>query len=232
MMRVMGHLRAAVLGLFVLTASARVSNAEVATATKPVAAKPATRALTSRQLKTLDAVEKHRVRLTAAASDATKAKLQPAVAKVQMRAAATLPPEERLDLLVDAKDAVYASFGKLPDSDIEALTYLVLMEASKSAREDLKSVMASVKAINDAKRCLRKKTCVGQVKARKDLSAAQIDVIVHAMTESKDALSELGETESLRLQMAMDRMSKLMSTLSNLQKKMADTSATVISNLK
>jgi len=33
----------------------------------------------------------------------------------------------------------------------------------------------------------------------------------------------MGETESLRLQMAMDRLSKMMSTLSNLLKKMSDT---------
>ena len=34
-----------------------------------------------------------------------------------------------------------------------------------------------------------------------------------------DSLSEMGEMESLRLQMAMDRLSRLMSTLSNLMKK-------------
>jgi hypothetical protein len=38
--------------------------------------------------------------------------------------------------------------------------------------------------------------------------------------------------ESLRMQMAMDRMSKMMSTLSNLLKKMSDTSSAIISNLK
>ena len=38
--------------------------------------------------------------------------------------------------------------------------------------------------------------------------------------------------ESLRLQMAMDRMSKFMSTLSNLLKKMSDTGSTITQNLK
>ncbi|GLH74406.1 hypothetical protein GETHLI_29080 [Geothrix limicola] len=54
-------------------------------------------------------------------------------------------------------------------------------------------------------------------------------------TKLKDALdseSEMGETESLRLQMAMDRLSKLMSILSNLEKKLSDTSQGVIGNLK
>jgi hypothetical protein len=47
-----------------------------------------------------------------------------------------------------------------------------------------------------------------------------------------DSLSELGETESLRLQMAMDRMSKLMSALSNLLKKASDTASGVTQNIK
>ena len=37
---------------------------------------------------------------------------------------------------------------------------------------------------------------------------------------------------SLRLQMAMDRLSKMMSTLSNLLKKLSDTAAAIIHNLK
>ncbi|SRR6266536_1670541 len=47
-----------------------------------------------------------------------------------------------------------------------------------------------------------------------------------------DSMSEMGEMESLRLQMAMDRMSKMMSTLSNLIKKMDQTSDSIIQNLK
>src|SRR6266478_4556143 len=56
-----------------------------------------------------------------------------------------------------------------------------------------------------------------------------------AMEEIKsqlDSLSEMGEMESLRLQMAMDRLSKLMSTLSNLLKKISDTQSSIVANLK
>ena len=42
----------------------------------------------------------------------------------------------------------------------------------------------------------------------------------------------MDETEALRLQMAMDRVSKLMSTLSNLMKKAADTQNAIVQNLK
>ena len=41
------------------------------------------------------------------------------------------------------------------DADIEALVYIVLMEAAKSAREDLKAIMDGVKSINTAKGKMR-----------------------------------------------------------------------------
>jgi len=44
--------------------------------------------------------------------------------------------------------------------------------------------------------------------------------------------SELGEELSLRLQMAMDRTSKMMSMLSNVMKKVSDTSSGITQNLK
>ena len=56
-----------------------------------------------------------------------------------------------------------------------------------------------------------------------------------AMEEIKsqlDSMSEMGEMESLRLQMAMDRLSKMMSTLSNLLKKISDTAESITQNLK
>ena len=47
-----------------------------------------------------------------------------------------------------------------------------------------------------------------------------------------DNMSEMGEMESLRLQMAMDRLSKMMSTLSNLLKKISDTASSITQNIK
>lgn len=47
-----------------------------------------------------------------------------------------------------------------------------------------------------------------------------------------DSMSEMGETESLRLQMAMDRLSKLMNTLSNLLHRVEATNAAITQNMK
>ena len=63
---------------------------------------------------------------------------------------------------------------------------------------------------------------------RKDVAKAAIAI----QGASIDAMSEMGEMESLRLQMAMDRLSKVMSTLSNILKKTSDTANTITQNLK
>ena len=60
----------------------------------------------------------------------------------------------------------------------------------------------------------------------------EVDDSIEAIKKDLDSMSEMGETESLRLQMAMDRMSKMISTLSNLLKKMSDTADGVVQNLK
>jgi len=159
----------------------------------------------------------------------------------------------------EAAKAVRAnrSLGKLNDADVSALAFLVMMEAQKSAREDLKAIMSGVKSINDAKAALRQAQSAARATstapapavttvARPAAPAVKTVVVVTPLALSKaefaarlerakgsrDSLDELGEMESLRLQMAMDRQSKMMSALSNLMKKMSDTSQTITQNLK
>jgi hypothetical protein len=61
---------------------------------------------------------------------------------------------------------------------------------------------------------------------------AELDASIDQMRTELDSMSEMGETESLRLQMAMDRMSKMMTTLSNLLKKISDTQNAIVQNIK
>jgi len=63
-------------------------------------------------------------------------------------------------------------------------------------------------------------------------SVEQLRLVQYSLQGRIDSMSEMGEMESLRLQMAMDRLSKLMSTLSNLLKKSSDTSSGITQNLK
>lgn len=130
---------------------------------------------------------------------------------------------------------------ELRETDIEAMAFVVLIEASKSAREDLKAIMESVKLINAEKEAFRdraKKVKAESVDFESSfqllavLCGKAIDQEIDQMQDKLDSLSEMGEMESLRLQMAMDRLSKLMSTLSNLLKKISDTQSQIVQNLK
>lgn len=134
----------------------------------------------------------------------------------------------------------WSVLGSMEGADIEAMAFLVMMQASKSAREDLKAIMAGVKAISDQKQKLRE--LLGdrqQEAARLDhdafaraLMTMQVGSIADEIANDLDSMSEMGEMESLRLQMAMDRVSKMMSTLSNLLKKLADTQQAIVRNIK
>lgn len=162
------------------------------------------------------------------------------------------------------------TLGATGAGDIEALAFIVLMEAMKSMDEDLKAIMAEVKAMTAAKRKLREligkvhrdvaanatrragealdfSRGMGSERAYRrcpmpvpdaeasggvrlvtvDLSGARIDTVehLHAVHEDLkgrlDGMTETSEMESLRLQMHMDRRSKLMSTLSDILKRMS-----------
>jgi hypothetical protein len=76
--------------------------------------------------------------------------------------------------------------------------------------------------------CGADEACLASIVRFGAVSATSLE----AMKSKLDSLSEMGEMESLRLQMAMDRLSKLMSTLSNILKKFSDTQQTITANLK
>jgi hypothetical protein len=125
--------------------------------------------------------------------------------------------------------------------DIEALAFLVLMDASKSAQEDLREIMESVEEINAAGRGLRPSTAAKMshsldtdsiLKLMLTIYWKELDDEVDSLQRDVDANAELSELESLRLQMAMDRISKMMATLSNLLKKLAETNSSIVQNLK
>ncbi len=175
----------------------------------------------------------------------------------------------------------YGALSNMNNADIEALCFLVLMEASKNTQEDLKSMMAVVKSNNEQKKQIRdlqrdfaqhkkdvsrprldsiqfvlKKPPVVQTvntgkvmrsekmvptntTRNKQLTTVpptvtkdEIDKTEQDIKDKLDSVNEMGETESLRLQMAMDRISKMMSSLSNIMKKISDSESSIIQNMK
>ena len=140
-----------------------------------------------------------------------------------------------------------------PDADIETLTILVLMEAARSAQEDLKAILASVKAINAGRRQVAHELGGagsghdGKGGATPPAQEADVDAIIAAVLTAygtgvvRDGRAADGRhgrrrrarrCRALRLQTMMDRMSRMMSMLSNILKKISDTNQQLVSNLK
>lgn len=188
--------------------------------------------------------------------------------------------KNRDDLLALNETLLSRNVASLPD--IQNLSVSAVLEATKSAEEDLKTIMNEVKAINRAKDELRKliqrvnkdaASNAGQrdkkssldfssgmgseeayhsvqmpivdpeseggvgftlvdLHAGRVIDLAQLNAILDGLRSDLDSMSEMGEMESLRLQMAMDRLSKMMTVLSNIMKKISDTGSSIVQNLK
>jgi hypothetical protein len=115
-------------------------------------------------------------------------------------------------------------------ADVEELTILVLMSAVQATNSDLEDQLREAQAATRQKaeaRLIEEKLEQQQVAAAAEINAeaAQINVKLAS-------LNEQSETQSLELQMTMDRRSKLIDTLSNVLKKLSGTNASIIQNMK
>jgi hypothetical protein len=167
------------------------------------------------------------------------------------------------------------------DADIAELAFVVLMEATQDADQDLRDIMAEVRAATNTKAQLRNLlarvqrdvaqnagSSEGQLTFGQDglgseesyhhaalpvpdagvaggvrvvdtdlhpgpvTTEDQLRVIRDDLRDQLDSMSAISELTSLRLQMAMDRRSKFVETLSNVMKKIDSTQETIVQNLK
>ena len=93
-------------------------------------------------------------------------------------------------------------------------------------------IIPSQKAFIIRKDVVKLKTQLVQLNDSITVTKTEIDTIVDKMKTDLNSMSEMGEMESLRLQKAMDRLNKMMSLLSNIMKKMNDTTQSIIQNMK
>jgi hypothetical protein len=176
----------------------------------------------------------------------------------------------------------------LGDADLEAVAFIVLMQATSDMDKDLKMVMAEVKSMTAAKAKLRelisqvnkdvaknatqKKNDEGQYTGKLEFDGGglgspeaylnakvpvpnpesqqgfdmvetelmgtapvnvdELKAIQQNLKEKLDSMNEVSEMTSLRLQMIMDRRAKMISTLTNVMKKISTTQDNVVANLK
>jgi hypothetical protein len=71
-----------------------------------------------------------------------------------------------------------------------------------------------------------------RIVAPRNLTYGQVGTIQTQLQNGLNSLNEMSEMTSMRLQMAMDRRSKFVETLSNIMKKISDTSDSIVANLK
>jgi hypothetical protein len=171
----------------------------------------------------------------------------------------------------NAASGNFPMLGGLQGTDIEALAFIVMMQATQDMDQDLKNIMQDVQKHNQQKQALRQlldglnqaksqgnsnspcaspacQSLVGQIRqfsgtasqlphpvrfpSTDRLTNGDVAQLQQQMQQNLDSLGDMSEMESLRLQMAMDRRSKFLETLSNVMKKLSDTSSSLISNLK
>lgn len=126
--------------------------------------------------------------------------------------------------------------------DIIEAVDLIMFLLNDDGEADLRAMLVEMQAINKNKQKLRhlvdQVTQEGQRLRHADTSdtAAAYTALVteaqQAIEDRLDALSELSEMAAQRLQMAIDRRSKFLSTLANIMKKLSDTDTTIAQNLK
>lgn len=124
-------------------------------------------------------------------------------------------------------------------NEIESLTSGLAIQALQDLARDLEQHMVEVKAMTAAKQKLRELIIkVGQeashaaTEPQRPAALRELDTLADDLKERLDSLNELSEMTSLRLQMMMDQRSKIISTLSNILKKISTTQDAVVRNLK
>ena len=132
--------------------------------------------------------------------------------------------------------ATYANLASVADADIAAMAFIVVMEAAKSAREDLAAIMEGVKSVNKEKQGWRGGDGgsgeTAEVARGASPTASHAAGAKETANSDLDSLSEMGEMESFRLQQHQDRLAKVMEMMSNLIKKTSETSSIIAQNLK
>lgn len=218
--------------------------APAAAADVPNAPPPAPAAVGAADAQTKAAIEKQRLRFAAAMRPEFRTRVLSAARLLDQRLDAPVPPGGRpLDALQSARQIVTdgQSFSGIggPSGDIEAVVFIVLMEATKSSEDDLQSIMAQVKATDAAKACLRAsadravaRRCMDAIVPTPPVTQAALDTLLGPAKVDPGALADMSQMLSQRLQMTMDRISKLMATLSNVLKKISDTDSSIVQNLK
>ena len=118
--------------------------------------------------------------------------------------------------------------------DIMELCFLVMLEVAEDNAADLKAIMDEIRQRNE--RLCRWRKRAADLHGRTGSVAADDAALFRQASDAAigqlQSLSDVSEELQMRLQMTMDRRSRLLEALSNIMKKQSDTAASIIDNLK
>jgi hypothetical protein len=144
----------------------------------------------------------------------------------------------------------FGKVGQGDPGDIEAIAFIVLMQATRDMDEDLKNIMAEVKRLQEARNKLRdiagkvSKDAAGNAgrKGSDPCTPPMCGAYARELAASKplqdglrsdlNALDDQERKDSLRLQPMMDRRRKFISMLDGMMSKISTTQDNIVQNLK
>jgi hypothetical protein len=118
-------------------------------------------------------------------------------------------------------------------ADSEALILSVIQATAKAITRGLAASVTSVEVTTEQRRHLRQAILeLRRIRDQSERSRVDAEDALDALKAELDSMSEIGESDSLRLQIMLDRRAKLIQTLSNMLKKISETQDQIVSNLK
>jgi chromosome segregation ATPase len=118
---------------------------------------------------------------------------------------------------------LYLSQAQTTAPKMQALQHIKIVKTPVKGEDKLTAQLASIdRSIQTINAEIQK--------ALTDLEA--LKALQQALNAQLDSMNEMSEMTSMDLQMAMDRRSKFVETLSNVLKKISDTQASIIQNMK
>ena len=110
-----------------------------------------------------------------------------------------------------------AALKGMSKNDIEGITVLIMVQASKDADADLKRIVMGISHRNEQKQEVR---------------TTMQPVSVNNIENKNGSIEEINEMQNLKLQMIMDRKSRMAEEANYVMKKISGTQQNIINNLK
>ncbi|MFH1159252.1 MAG: hypothetical protein V1721_10310 [Pseudomonadota bacterium] len=121
--------------------------------------------------------------------------------------------------------------GVVKGQDVESAAGQAMMQSAQDSSQDLKATLGDMQKTNQQKSQMR--GFAGKKGGRSNEAALRgIESEINDLQQKLDSLSDLSEEESIKIQGLQDRMSRMMSTLSNILKKYSDAQSGIIQNMK